>query len=373
MKAQQDTGDGDVRGFVRALAAAAGAVLCGPATADVLFQQHFDLENGYSSERDTTVDLSGSADDFTVLETTTIEEVGASFVLLIEQPPLAGWEMEIREDRSGRPGPVIFSNQDGEGTDTGRDFPDFEEVYRIWDIVWTLEGVELEPGTYWLVCRAIGSDPPDEEVQRAFWLTANMDTPQGEEAHGMGDLWGMPDWEPWSNHGGETFDLTFHLIGEGGIAGSQHETARLRSIKVKDGEDAGSDIAQLRESENDRYTITSELTPRGAHRATSKIVLKNRSVHSPIALDVIVESRNTDPGGRSTVWIKDWITGKWKRLGHDPVGDADLLQRYAGLDPGRYMSPRGRIILRVRQEVTAPHGGSFETLADLVEVRVRGE
>jgi len=98
------------------------------------------------------------------------------------------------------------------------------------------------------------------------------------------------------------------------------------------------------------------------------------SVQSPVSVDLIFETRTSEPFGLARIQAFNWTGDFFETVGSFPLADADTINRIEDLDADSYIDTArdGNVDLLVKHIVFVPFlAFRFESFIDLVEIVVR--
>ncbi len=181
----------------------------GPAIAGTVFvDQPHDFVSALSSEQETAVPSSRTADDFTIDRHTAIFGFTAEMVISFPNAP-DRFRYELYADGINGPGDFILSGQMGVRSDHG-DWNGNANLHLV--ELFASVSINLHKGTYWFSVFALGNGSGED---RAFWGTSGNGQINGSEGYFMSEHFGVPEWTPVSDPRALGFASDFAFTIEG--------------------------------------------------------------------------------------------------------------------------------------------------------------
>ena len=138
-----------------------------------------------------------------------------------------------------------------------------------------------------------------------------------------------------------------------------------KSIKLKQGEEDGGDLASLHRSDNDRYAIDAEKKGRG-HGTNALITLAMPRCARVAELDLMIETGTDSNNVRTKVQMYDFDAKKWRTIDSFRQSRKDDRRVYRNItEPQRFVKPSGSVLVRVKSK----RGGDYVFRIDRVAIR----
>ena len=145
-----------------------------------------------------------------------------------------------------------------------------------------------------------------------------------------------------------------------------------KQVTAKHGDDLGGNLKDLRNADDKRYILRS--APAGGDRYKMECDIKYKSrVQDARGMDIAIEGKvsTADDDVLCKVFAKNWNSGRWDRVGTFQFTKKERRRVVYGLRPNRYLSDRGKVVIRIRQTTENTADPGWKSHFDVVQVRVR--
>lgn len=333
-------------------ASAAGALvvalgLSAAAEADVLLRNEADRFLPLLSVENMEVGWAITADDFEFTRSGTITSVTAVFYIEFGDPLPSMWRLYVLPDVLNEPGSVpiaTFFNGQAERTDL---WDDGETLWETWEVTWNTDSLSLSRGRYWVAPMAVQLGEAADHL--IFWSSSNTGKLKWRGAMLRSPELGVQNWTEMLFNDCALVDGAFTLRGSGGGA-PEFDNIPMRTLDVPAGEIISGGRPELREVDREFAVFQSRLV-QGGNIAAKLIVDSTFRVDENLDVeDLLVRLiiNTTEPGGTAKVYLKNWQTGKWKRVFTFATETHDDFYSIEGLDPDKYIKQNGTVMVRLK-------------------------